>query len=159
MSEFSTSSLVFQDEIWVDGQKRVHRIADMDIHHARNTHKYLTGHRVARMCLDSISAAYLSGPMPSGDVAVDGYESGLRELEEAERNPVEWIRSTPLAQALAERGWGNSTGEVKKPDSREIPVVLKVRIKDGDNADVVEHDIRNALEALPYDIEIMDLHP
>ncbi len=43
----------------------------------------------------------LLGPQPSGDMACDAFEDELDELEQRlHSDPVGWIRSTPLYQAL-----------------------------------------------------------
>lgn len=157
MSGPSRINLLYQDEVWVDGQERVHRISEMDIRHAQNTYRYLTDLRCAKLYLDSVLSSYMTGPATSGDMATDAYEGELAQLEQAEKNPVAWIKSLPLAEALQERGWGRTEPEVKKPSHREILVLVKVKI--GHDADVnpVEYDIEKALEELPYEIEIVDL--
>lgn len=148
--------LLHQDEIWVDGQNRIHRIAEMNIRHAQNTYRYLTGYSTAKSYLDSLFSSYMSGPGPSGDAATDAYEGEMARLEEAMRNPVAWAKELPLTEALQERGWGCPAPEVEKPSHREILVLVKVKIGHDADANPVEYDIEEALKNLPYDIEVAD---
>lgn len=161
MSASSRIRLLYQDEIWVDGQNRVHRIGEMNTRHAQNAYRYLTDPRCANLYLDSVLSSYLSGPTPSGDAATDAYEGELARLERASENPVAWIKSSPLAEALRGRGWGSPEPEVKEePEPERQEVLILVRVKIGHDADPIPvgFDIEEALEKLPYDIEIMDLH-
>lgn len=150
--------LLFQDEFWMDGQNRLHRIADMDIKHAQNTYRYLTEAGRAAAYLGLLISFYLRGPGPSGDAATDAYEGELARLEAAEENPIQWMREQPLLVALQERGWGNPKPEPEpQPRHRELLVVLKVKIGHDADANPVEWDIEEAVKALPYDIEITDV--
>lgn len=149
--------LLFQDEYWMDGPGRVHRVAEMDARHAQNTYRYLTDRDRALAHLDLLISSYLTGLGPNGDAATDAYEGELARLEAARSNPVAWVKELPLLEALQERGWGNPQPEPKpEPRYRELLVVLKVKI--GRDADPypVESDIEDAVKALPYDIEIGD---
>ena len=148
--------LLYQDEVWVDGQNRVHRIEEMDTRHAQNTYRYLTEHRAAKGHLDSLFSSYLSGPGPSGDAATDAYEGEMARLEGAMKDPVGWAKDLPLTKALRERGWGHLVPEVKRPSHREILVLVKVKIGYDADANPVEYDIEEALKNLPYDIEVAD---
>lgn len=150
--------LLFQDEYWVDGPGRIHRVADMDIKHAQNTYRYLTMADRALAHLDLLISSYLLGPGPSGDAATDAYEGELARLEAARSNPIGWIKELPLLVALQERGWGSSKPKPEsKPRHRELLVVLKVKIDHDADANPVEWDIEEAVKALPYDIEITDV--
>lgn len=149
--------LLFQSEYWVDGQHRIHRIADMDVRHAQNTYRYLTEKERALVQLDSLISGYLLGPGPSGDAATDAYEGELARLEAARENPVAWAKELPLVVALQQRGWGLGSPALKpapQPRHRELLVVVKVKIGRDADANLVEYDIEQALERLPYDIEI-----
>lgn len=150
------TELLHQSEVWMDGQNRVHRIAEMGTRHAQNTYRYLSEPRTAKMHLDSLFSSYLSGPGPSGDAATDAYEGEMARLEEAMRNPVAWVKDLPLMKALQERGWGNLAPETKKPGHREILVLVRVKIGYDADANPVEYDIEEALKNLPYDIEVAD---
>jgi hypothetical protein len=150
--------LLFQDEYWVDGPGRIHRVADMDIKHAQNTYRYLTMADRALAHLDLLISSSPLGPGPSGDAATDAYEGELARLEAARSNPIGWIKELPLLVALQERGWGNPEPKPKpKPRHRELLVVLKVKIGHDADANPVEWDIEEAVKALPYDIEITDV--
>lgn len=152
--------LLFQDEYWVDGPGRIHRVADMDIKHAQNTYRYLTMADRALAHLDLLISSYLLGPGPSGDAATDAYEGELARLEAARSNPIGWIRELPLLVALQQRGWGLGSPALKpapQPRHRELLVVLKVKIGHDADANPVEWDIEEAVKALPYDIEITDV--
>lgn len=148
--------LLFQGEYWVDGQNRIHRVADMDIRHAQNVYRYLTDRDRALAHLDVLISSYLLGPGPSGDAATDAYEGELARLEAARKSPVTWAKGLPLLVALQERGWGNPQPE-PEPWHRELLVVVKVKIGRDADANIVEYDIEEAVKALPYDIEIADV--
>jgi len=148
--------LLFQGEYWVDGQSRIHRVADMDIRHAQNVYRYLTDRDRALAHLDLLISSYLLGPGPSGDAATDAYEGELARLEACRSNPVAWAKELPLLVALQERGWGSPQPE-PEPRYRELLVVVKVKIGRDADANLVEYDIEEAVKALPYDIEIADV--
>lgn len=150
--------LLFQGEYWLDGQNRIHRVADMDIRHAQNVYRYLTDRDRALAHLDLLISTYLLGPGPSGDAATDAYEGELARLEAARSNPAAWVKELPLLMALQGRGWGSPEPEPKpEPRHRELLVVLKVKIGRDADANPVEWDIEEAVKALPYDIEIADV--
>jgi len=150
------SDLLFQDEVWVDGQSRVHRIEAMDIRHAQNVYRFLTDGNRPLIYLDTLISSYLSGPGPSGDAATDAYEGELARLEHARKNPAAWMKELPLLVALQQRGWGNPEPK-PEPRYRELLVLVKVKIGRDADANLVEYDIEEAVKKLPYDIEIADL--
>lgn len=160
MSASSRIRLLYQGEIWVDGQNRVHRIGEMNIRHAQNAYRYLTDPQRANLYLNSVLSSYMSGPAPSGDAATDAHEGELARLECALEDSVAWIKSSPLAEALQGRGWGSPGPEVKEePEPERQEILILVRVKIGHDADPIPvgFDIEEALEKLPYDIEVLDL--
>lgn len=93
----SMSWLLHQGEIWQPKQGPAVRIADMDACHRYNTMRFLE--RRAGLLADAEVWRMLLSPMqPSGDMACDAFE---REIDEMQREPVEWLRTTPLHQALS----------------------------------------------------------
>lgn len=95
----STLDLLHQSEIWIDADGNTHQIPDMEIRHARNVIRLLE--RKAAQIHDAESWDYVSGPGPSGDVACDAFEAEMERFMSAD--PLEWVRSTDLVQALYQR--------------------------------------------------------
>lgn len=95
----SALDLLYQSEIWIDADGHTHQIADMETRHARNVIRMLE--RKANHFHSAANWGYVSGPGPSGDAACDAFNAEMDRFMDAD--PLEWIRSSDLVQALYER--------------------------------------------------------
>lgn len=155
MSGLNTARLIYQDDIWVDGQKQVHRIESMDVRHAQNVLGYLLGGDRPLILLDSILNSLLGSPVPNGEMAQDALDSEMERLMQMRDAPREWLKEQPLLVALQQRAWGQP--ELKsQPRQRDLLVLVRVKLPQDCDANTVEFDIEEALERLKvhYDIEI-----
>ena len=153
--------LINQNEVWVDGNKKIHRIAEMDIMHARNLVRYLTEGDRPRMTVSGVLNACMSGPVPRGDVAQDGFDSMIEHLmhvHESQRRAREWLLEQPLLKALTERAAAIYEKPVKvKPEYREVAIVVKVKVAVDFDATVLEYEVEDALRPLGYDLEVLGM--
>jgi hypothetical protein len=97
----STSWLLHQREWWKPKDKPTVRIKEMDPEWRYNCLRYLE-RRAPRLAFAEQwhMIGFLGGPLgPGGDMACDAFDA---ELERLERDPLGWLRSTSLYQALSE---------------------------------------------------------
>jgi hypothetical protein len=99
----SIYTLLNQSEFWWDKNGVRHRVREMEPTHRYNCLRLLE--RGATRSGKRYSWGFLAsgmGPLgPSGDAACDAFEQASWELDrEIERDPVAWIRTTDLWQAL-----------------------------------------------------------
>jgi hypothetical protein len=87
--------LLWQDAWWYPYRRPAIRIAEMEKTHRLNTANWLE--RKAVKLVREQETRMALGPQPGGDMACDAFERGLDDMRE---HPVEWLRGTPLLQAL-----------------------------------------------------------
>lgn len=148
--------LLYQDEIWVDGQNWIYWIVEMNIWYVQNIYWYLIGYLMVKSYLDLLFFLYMLGLGFSGDVVIDVYEGEMVRLEEVMWNLVVWVKELFLMEVFQERGWGCFVFEVKKFSYWEILVLVKVKIGYDVDVNFVEYDIEEVLKNLFYDIEVVD---
>jgi hypothetical protein len=91
--------LLFQQEWWQPQRGPAVRILDMTDTHRWHTLRWLE--RRAASLKEAVAWSYATGPQPSGDAACDAFEWALLELDRTE--PLTWLRSTELHEALGRR--------------------------------------------------------
>lgn len=155
MSGYGTAGLIYQDEVWVDGQKRIHKVEAMEIRHAQNVYRYLLEGDRPLMLLDSVLNSILGGPAPNGEMAQDALDSETERLMQMRDKPREWLKQQPLLVALQARGWGQPEPKAK-PRQRELLVLVRVKLAPDADSIPVQFDIEEALERLGYDLEVTD---
>lgn len=88
--------LLWQDTWWYPYRRPAIRIVEME-----KTHRYNTANLLERKAGGIVRAQEVSmvfSPFqPGGDMACDAFD---RELDEMREHPAEWLRGTPLLQAL-----------------------------------------------------------
>lgn len=122
--------LLNQGEIWIDREGRRLAISEMNPTHCQNVRNFLM--RNSGGFLSAVYHRVLNGPQPSGDMASDGFDGILAELEEASRDPIAWITGQPLLVALAARAAdGAPVGERKATGTKTLKFRLEVEIHPG----------------------------
>ena len=94
--DMTTVEKLFQNRFWITKEGQVLEIRDMTDTHRLNLMRMLE--RNARRYADAVTLSMALGPQPSGDMACDAFES---ELFAIDRDPLGFIRSTPLYEELA----------------------------------------------------------
>ncbi|MFF1600722.1 hypothetical protein ACFVYV_24990 [Streptomyces mirabilis] len=94
------SDLLFQDTWWQDAERNIWRLDELDEMRCSRIYGFVA--RLEEETGTRLAWEATHGPMPSGDVAFDGYERGQAEVLEmvSERG---WIHRTELMQALQRR--------------------------------------------------------
>lgn len=98
------TDLLDQDEVWRDANGTILRLDDMDPGYCARVRAFCL--RNAERALDLCLYEMAHGPMPGGDVAVDGFNREWDMLDAAGSNPQEWMEETDLLQALKHRSEG-----------------------------------------------------
>ncbi|MFF9287479.1 hypothetical protein [Streptomyces griseosporeus] len=98
------TDLLDQDEVWRDAQGTILRLDDMEPGYCG---------RVRAFCLRNAEYAHslllyemAHGPMPSGEVAVDGFNREWDMMDAAGDDPRAWLEEAPLLIALKYRAEG-----------------------------------------------------
>jgi hypothetical protein len=150
--------LIFQDQVWVDGNKKVHQIATMDIMHCRNLIRFLAEGDRPKMTIAGILGNCMCGPALNGEVAQDGFDSMIDHLmyvQEDRDRARKWLLEQPLLMALMERaGATYQKPEREKPTHRKVAFVVSVKVAADFDTGMLEYEIEDALKHLGYEIEI-----
>lgn len=144
--------LLDQSDIWIDGRGVAHRIERMDLRHIENVRDYLL--RAGGLLAETLYQRASRGPQPSGSVAIDGYETVLAGLEAACEDPGSWLEQTPLLEALNKRLTGISH---KVASVREVSVVIRLKVSDGQSLNEVRHSLDRAMRNLEHEHEIEEI--
>lgn len=134
--------LLGQDEIWIDKEGRRLAISEMTPTHCQNVRNFLM--RNSGGFLDTLYHRILDGPQPHGDMASDGFDGVLAELEEASKDPVAWITGQPLLIALAARAAdGAPVGRKKATGTKTLKFRLEVEIHPGMDEEALRRKIES----------------
>jgi hypothetical protein len=150
----SNAVLLGQTEFWYDGSGERHRISEMSLQYCSNLRDYLL--RSAPRIAEGMYHKMLGIPAPRGDVAGDDYDSILEELADASSSSEQgsaWIRRQALIGALEERI--RDLGGTENGDTREVTVVIRMKVPNVDGAGVVGRTLERTLRRLPYEHEII----
>jgi len=88
---------LMQDQMWTTREGVTLRLEDMTPDHRRNTLCWLRRHAAGLKFHYELSII-MSPMQPSGDMACDAFDAGLRELEE--EPDAQWLNTTPLVLRL-----------------------------------------------------------
>lgn len=144
----SLIELLMQDDVWVDGNGVTHRVETMDLRHCRNVHALLL--RNAASLVHSAEASAMAGPMLYGDVARDGFNGVLDELDQATMDPEAWVRQQPLMEALETRIY-TSGGRFEERTFRTVAVTVRLKVGTTDSDDAVRRGLDQALRNTGYE--------
>ncbi|MFF0009557.1 hypothetical protein ACFYQT_39885 [Streptomyces tibetensis] len=98
------TDLLYQDEVWRDAQGTILRLDDMEPDYCGRVRSFCL--RNAEHALNGILYEMAHGPMPSGDVAVDGFNREWDMLDAAGGDPKAWLEQADLLIALKYRSEG-----------------------------------------------------
>lgn len=149
-------SLINQSDIWIDKDKNVWKISEMDRPYAERVYRSLLAPRRATGILNAVSIRAFSCAGPTeGTMAGDLFDRELNVLLEAQDDPIRWMKSTPLVEALYTRVWGP---EPEEPVEDVVHLVtLKVKAPPGTDIFDITCALEEAIEPLTYDIEITNV--
>ena len=98
------TDLLGQDEVWRDASGTILRLDDMEPDYCARVRAFCLRNAVHALDLCLYEMAH--GPMPSGGVAVDGFNREWDMLDDAGSDPRAWLEESDLLQALKHRSEG-----------------------------------------------------
>lgn len=98
------TDLLYQDEVWRDAHGTILRLDDMEPDYCARVRAFCLRNAEQALTVMLYDMAY--GPMPGGDVAVDGFHREWDMLADAGDNPQAWLEESELLQALKHRAEG-----------------------------------------------------
>lgn len=93
-----TVDMIEQNSWWLDINKQWHHIPEMDVFHAGNLVRWLERRAPAIQFKYSLAMIQFA---PQGEMALEAFDQMMDEL--GEMDPLEWLRSKPLYQAVLAR--------------------------------------------------------